>query len=286
MKHRLWVGLLLSNLFCSIGWSQESTTDTQPPSLLEQIRSHDHGLGIWWTGHNGWLLKYDDLLIGTDLVVGDPGREHPAPISASELAAELDVSIVTHAHGDHFNGPTSQVLARQSDCLFVLPRSCFDRAAKLGIPELRIVEATPRSTLEVKGIKIDAIRAIHGNRQGAVYWEANLDDCGYVIHIGGRTVMQPGDSVLLEDHLFREHVDVLFLSATEHNMQIHNSVTLINALSPDFILPQHRNTYPVTAENRFWTYAYTYEVEKRLSQELRERYRVLAMGGKLQVATE
>jgi hypothetical protein len=40
----------------------------------------------------------------------------------------------------------------------------------------------------LKGLKIEPIRAIHGDRMGAVYKDANLDDCGYLIHIGGKTI--------------------------------------------------------------------------------------------------
>ena len=42
---------------------------------------------------------------------------------------------------------------------------------------------------------------------------------------------------------------MLFVSPTEHNMQIDDSLTLINELDPDYIFPQHRDTYPVTHRN-------------------------------------
>ena len=96
--------------------------------------------------------------------------------------------------------------------------------------------------------------------------------------------MQPGDSVLLEDHLFVKHVDVLFVSPTEHNMQIDDSITLINELEPDYILPQHRDTYPVTQRSRFWTYAYTYDVQRRLSKGLQSRYHIVDMGRRFDIA--
>ena len=42
--------------------------------------------------------------------------------------------------------------------------------------------------------------------------------------------------MLLEDHLFLKHVDVLFFSPTEHNMHVDASVILINELDPEYIL--------------------------------------------------
>jgi len=266
--------------------SGEGPTPNSPESrnVLDDIRQHGEGLAIWWTGHNGWLIKSDGLLLGIDLVLDDPSREHASPISASELAGELDISFITHGHGDHFNAPTSRVLAKQSKCLFVIPRNCLEKARDFGIPENRILIARPRQPMEVKGIRVDPLRALHGNRKGAVYWDANLDDCGYVFHLGGKSIMQPGDSVLLEDHLFVKHVDVLFVSPTEHNMQIDDAITLINELEPDYILPQHRDTYVATPQNRFWTYAYTYDLKWRLSKHLQRRYHVLDMGRRFDIA--
>jgi len=253
-------------------------------SIMAEIREHKEGLALWWTGHNGWLMKAQGVLIGTDLVLADQERrENPPPVSVDQIARLLDVSFVTHGHGDHFNGPTSRILLEKSKCLFVLPASCLDEAKEFGIPAERIVVARPRESFEVRGIKVDALRAIHGNRLGAVYYEANLEDCGYVFHLSGKTVMQPGDSVLLEDHLFVKHVNVLVFSPTEHNWSIDDSVTAIQTLEPDVILPQHRDTYPVTEENRFWTNGYPFEVKSRLSKELQGRYRVVEMGERIQV---
>jgi hypothetical protein len=130
-------------------------------------------------------------------------------------------------------------------------------------------------------VRIQPIRAIHGNPKFAVHQQANFEDSGYVITIGGRSFLQPGDSVLLEDHLFLKHVDVLFFSPTEHNMHIDRSVILINELQPDYILPQHRDTYIETPQNRYWTHGYPGEVLNLLSQPLRERYRILKPGERL-----
>ena len=132
-------------------------------------------------------------------------------------------------------------------------------------------------------MKVSPVRAIHGNPKSAVYFDANLEDCGYLIELGGKTFLQPGDSVLLEDHLFLKHVDVLFFSPTEHNMHVDPSVILINELEPDYILPQHRDTYRVTPQNRFWTSGYPHEVKFRLSKPLQERFHILKQGEKLAI---
>jgi len=252
--------------------------------LLEEIRAHQQGMAVWWVGHNGWLIKAGQILIGTDLPLETKARMAPPPITAAELAGEINYSFITHEHSDHFERETSKILLDEGNCTFVLPRSCLEAARKeVGIPDDRMIIAEPRKPFDAGDLHVEPIRAIHGNRKYAVYYEANLEDCGYLITLGGKRILQPGDSVLLEDQLFLKDVDVLFFSPTEHNTYIERSVILINELEPDYIFPQHRETFKVTPENRFWTSAYPYEVKLRLAKALQERYYILDMGKKMMI---
>ena len=274
------LGLLLAVIWTICAQAQPAQT-AKDRKILDEIRAHRSGIAVWWLGHNGWLIKANDTLIGTDLVLEEPNRRAPPPISAAELAGELDVSFVTHGHGDHFHRKTSQVLSGQGRCVFVIPNSCVKIARDLGIDEARLRIAAPKEPFEMKGVRVQPLRAIHGNPKFAVHAQANLEDCGYLITIGGKTFLQPGDSVLLEDQLFLKHVDVLFFSPTEHNMHIDRSVILINELQPDYILPQHRDTYVETPQNRYWTHGYAREVQLLLAKPLQEKYRVLEPGDRL-----
>jgi L-ascorbate metabolism protein UlaG (beta-lactamase superfamily) len=163
-----------------------------------------------------------------------------------------------------------------------MPANCVEIAEKeVGIEPDRIRTAIPRSPFSIGEVHIEPVRAIHGNPKFAVYYNANLEDCGYLITLGGKRLLQMGDTVLLEDHLYLKHVDVLFFSPTEHNTHIDPSVILINELEPDYIFPQHRDTYKVTPQNRYWTSGYPYEVKFRLSRALQENYLVVDMGEKV-----
>lgn len=271
----LSMGLILPSIIA------KSSIDSQ---LVNEIRAHKKGIAVWWIGHNGWLIKSDNTLIGTDLVLESKGREFTSPITSTELAGELDISFITHEHSDHFERETSRTLMEKGECLFVMPASCLEAAKKeVKLPDDRIRIAEPRTPFNIGNVHIEPIRAIHGNSNYAVYYKANLQDCGYVITIGGKRFFQIGDSVLLEDQLFLKDIDVLFFSPTEHNTYIDQSVILINTLEPKYIFPQHRNTYKVTPENRFWTSAYPSEVKLRLSKSLQERYHILEMGKKMAI---
>lgn len=252
-------------------------TFAQDGKLSKEINAHSKGISVWWAGHNSWLIKSGNLLIATDLWLENGPRLSPAPITAQELT-KLDVSFVTHAHDDHFNKYTSSILLERSNCIFVMPESCLSKARELHIPDNRIKVARPREPFEIKGIKVNPVRAIHGNANFAIYYEANLQDCGYGITLDSITFLQPGDSYLLEDHLFLKHVNVLFFSPTEHNTYIDRSVIMINTLNPDFIFPQHHSTVKYDESNRFWAKGYPDEVKILLSQELKDKYHVLQPG--------
>jgi L-ascorbate metabolism protein UlaG (beta-lactamase superfamily) len=252
----------------------------QQGKMISEIKNHDQGIAVWWAGHNSWLIKAGDILIATDLWLENGYRFSPSPVTPEEVSEELDISFVTHAHDDHFNKYTTSVLLKNSKCIFVMPESCLSKARELEIPAERIRIAKPRESMEVNGVKVDAVRAIHGNANFAIYYEANLQDCGYLITLNGTTFLQPGDTYLLEDHLFLKHVDVLFFSPTEHNMYIDPSVILINTLNPDFIFPQHHSTINYKEADRFWAKGYPDEVGLRLTKDLREKYHILKPGDK------
>lgn len=250
--------------------------------MIDDIRNHNSGTALWWAGHDSWIVKSGELVVATDLFLENDMRLAPAPITPEEIAPLLDISFITHAHSDHFDPYTSRILIEKSSCVFVLPESCLEIARKLRIPNDRIVVAKPRESFEVKGVKVEAIRAIHGNANFAIYYDANLQDCGYVFTVGGKRFLQPGDSYLLEDHLFLKDIDVLFFSPTEHNMYIDRSVILINTLDPDYIFPQHHGTISFGENNkyRFWAKGYPEEVKIRLSKPLQEKLHILTPGDK------
>jgi L-ascorbate 6-phosphate lactonase len=253
--------------------------------VLDQVRSHHKGVAVWWVGNAGWLIKADDLLIGTDLDLSSEEKVQPPPITAGELAPELDVAFVTHHHGDHCNVPTIKALAAGSRTVFVLPRSCLKEVAGLGIPNNRVIVPEPLHPFDIKGIHVEPIHAIHGNQEFTVltrepdFVENIAHNCGYVWNIQGKRFFEPGDSVLTEEQLGLKNIDVLFVSPTVHNMFTDRSMILINHLQPAYIFPQHFGTYRETEEEEFWTHGYPDELKLRLSADLQKRYHKLPLGG-------
>ena len=258
-------------------------------TVLDEIRAHHNGIAIWWVGNAGWLIKSGNLLIGADLDLSMDEKVQPPPITARELAAELDIAFVSHHHGDHCNVPTIKELARGSRCTFVLPRPCLKEVGELGIARERIIVPEPLQPFDVKGIHVEPVHAIHGNQEFTVltrepdFVEKIAHNCGYVFNIGGKRFFHPGDSVLTEEHLALKNIDVLFVSPTVHNMHTDRSMILINHLQPAYVFPQHFGTYRETEAEAFWMHGYPDELKLRLSQELQKRYHKLSLGEKFEI---
>jgi len=252
--------------------------------VLEQIQSHNRGIAVWWVGNAGWLIKSDNLLIGIDLDLSSAGKLAPPVITAEELAGELDIELVSHHHGDHCNVPTIKGLAQGRRASFVLPRPCLTRVAQLGISKDRIIVPDPGQPFDLKQLKVEPLHAIHGNQEFTVltrepdFVDSIRFNCGYVLTIGGKRFFHPGDSVLTEEHLKLQNIDVLFISPTVHNMYLDRSMILINRLEPAYIFPQHFGTYTQTDDNSFWTRGYPDELKLRLSAALQKRFHKLPQG--------
>jgi L-ascorbate metabolism protein UlaG (beta-lactamase superfamily) len=256
----------------------------QGVNVLDQVRAHRKGLAVWWVGNAGWLIKSDGVLIGADLDLSMDEKVQPPPISARDLAGELDVAFVSHHHGDHCNVSTIKALAEGGRTTLVLPRPCLKEVASLNIPRQRIIVPEPGQPFDVKGIHVEPIHAIHGNQEFTVltrepdFVESIAHNCGYVFNIQGKRFLHPGDSVLTEEHLGLKNIDVLFVSPTVHNMYTDRSMILINKLQPAYIFPQHFGTYVEDDENSFWTRGYPDELKLRLSADLQKRYHKLKLG--------
>ena len=224
-----------------------------------------------WQGNNGFILYDGRHMIATDLDLTLNERIQPPTVDLDELAQQLDLLLITHGHEDHFSTATVKRLLEKERCRFVIPESCREKALSIGGLAQRTLFCRPGDVLEVCGVRVECIRAVHGHIGGSVYSGASMLDCGYRFTFGGLCFYQPGDTLLLEEHLDMRNVDVLFVSPTEHNMGIDNAVRLIRMLKPGKVIFQHHSTYHENDGNRFWTHGAVKEVLDVLLDEERKR---------------
>lgn len=244
--------------------------------LLNNSEKND--ISLLWEGNNGWLIHHEQALIAFDLDLFNVERIIKTSLDTALLCEKLDMLFITHEHEDHFNAETCRLLNEHGHCKFVIPISCQSKARSIGLDESRVVIVKPSQTISTDDVFVKCIRAVHGHIGGAVYSGASMGDCGYLLKLGGKTLYQPGDTVLLEEHSQLGGIDVLFLSSTEHNMWIDNSVRLVDMLTPNYIFPQHHSTYVEAEDNLFWTHGYIAEVYNALADEYKQRFHKLSIG--------
>lgn len=237
--------------------------------MLTQLKSAAPTL--LWQGNDGFILWDGQMMIATDLDLTLGERIEKPSVDLKELAENLDFMFITHEHEDHFSTATVRYLIDNGSCRFIVPESCLEKA--MGIPGLsgRCRFVSPHDELMLSGMPVSCIRALHGHLKGSVYSGASMLDCGYRFTFGGLNFYQPGDTVLLEEQLEMEHVDVLFVSPTEHNTGVQNTLTLIRHIAPRYIVFQHHSTYHEARDNLFWTHGFVEEVLAALSEEERKK---------------
>ena len=246
---------------------------------LNEFYSNNSNVSLMWMGNDGWVINLYGCIISTDLDLNHRIRKPlPANVDIKEMASHIRFAFVTHEHGDHFNEDTCLFLQKNSDCKFIVPKSCSRKAEKIGLDDQRVVISTPGVAFTLGDLQVSPMRALHGHFKGSVYRGASLGDCGYVITRNGFTFYQPGDTVLLDEHFDLKNIDLLFFSPTEHNMHINNSVLFIQMIDPKHICPQHYDSYETTPENAFWTRGFPDEVFELLSKDQQQKFVKLLQG--------
>lgn len=239
---------------------------------LEKLINHPNDFALLWEGNDGWLIKTKKHLIACDLDLYNIERIHECKLDTNLLCEKLQLLMITHEHEDHFNSATCKILNEYSNCTFIIPKSCEKKAKDLGLEKCRTIFVEPKDRFSYDDIKIECVRAVHGHIGQTVYSGANMCDCGYLITAENQTIYQPGDTILLEEHLNMPKVDILFVSPTDHNTKVENSLKMIRSINPRYIFPQHHSTYYENEDNIFWTHGFVDELYDALSETEKKKF--------------
>jgi|GEM_PF-344274 len=212
--------------------------------LAEEIRAHRAGVGVWWMGNGGWILKGAGVVVGIDLELNSGRPLGSPPISVDEAAGLMDLVLVTSNRPDHCNPETLNRIAISGRATFVVPQSCLQSQPALRIPRRLLKIPHPQFAFVEKGVSIQPIHSVAGGPNHAVATrEAALLEnlrynCGYVFKLAGKTFLQPGESMLTDEHLGLQGIDALFVSPTVYAMHLDRSAILVERLKPAHIFAQ------------------------------------------------
>lgn len=158
---------------------------------------------LTWLGQAGFRIE----LGGTSLVVDpwlSPHEQRLIPPSPLALAADdVDWFLITHEHLDHLDLPILPVLLERSPTASVVLPAPLVPLVESVVPESRLVAVQPRDSLDLGGLTVDVVPAIHGVTMEDAYSDGSSVGgrprfVGYVVG-GGPRVYHAGDTIVTDD---------------------------------------------------------------------------------------
>lgn len=188
---------------------------------------------ITWLGHSAVKIQGSRTIYIDPFLTGNPA----AATSPDKIKA-ADIVIVTHHHGDHLGD--AFVIAKQTDATLVAIHEIAVEAQSEGIPSEGM---NIGGTVEVKGVKIHMVQALHSAEKG--------NATGVVVEIDGKRVYHAGDTGLTYDmKIIGEffHPDLSLVPIGDrYTMGIPSAVKAVEFIQTKKVIPIHYGTFPIVS---------------------------------------
>lgn len=211
--------------------------------LLWILRKEDDVMKLTWLGQAGYRLRAGNgMVVYIDPYLSDSLREEKGetyvrqvPIRPEDLAAHVDVLVLTHLHGDHTDFSTVDALVKHNPTMAVLaPLNVLNafRARYAGVPLWymlfdRGVEITLRDTRFIANF------ACHSDER----------PIGVVIEGDGKVICHTGDTMYHRQLLVElpRKADALLIpiNGQGYNMNAVDAARLTRTLRPRTVYPMH-----------------------------------------------
>jgi L-ascorbate 6-phosphate lactonase len=223
-------------------------------NLLEEIENTEAftSPAIWWLGHSGFILKFQDIVFYVDPCLSDlPGRRRKleAPLRG-EQAINADMILCTHKHDGHMDpGSLPAMIKASPRCRIVMPKSVAGHAFSIGIPYERMT--TTDADLRVEYFKSGLYARVYSvpSAHPALDWTplGGYPSLGYIIRFGNVNIYHAGDCKLYEsivDRLRPYAVSVAMLPIDgEGNFSITEAAQLAEDIGARWLVPMHYGTF-------------------------------------------
>lgn len=200
-----------------------------PIEALADLPLSDRGVGLNWLGQAGFVLR----ATGTTVLI-DPflapwnGRLYESALPPAR-AEGVDLVLCTHEHVDHFDASSAPAIAAASPgAVFVVPAPITDMVAEAGVAPDRVVGVQPGDDLELAGLRIRPVPAMHGvTMEDAYGFGEELSGgltrfLGFVLDAGGVRLYHAGDTIGFDG-----------MEATLREMAIDVGMLPINGRDPE-----------------------------------------------------
>lgn len=182
-------------------------------------------LTITFIGHGTLMMEFDGKVIHID----------PVPMFADyKTLPKADLILVTHAHGDHLNVETINML-KKSNTKVVIAGVC-----KAQYGEGTVMKNGDSGTFV--GLKVDAVPAYnikHVRGEGNPYHPKGEGN-GYVIEFGDKKVYVAGDTENIPEMADLKNIDIAFLPMNlPYTMTPEMVFEAANSFKPKIVYPYH-----------------------------------------------
>ncbi|MCS7229297.1 MAG: metal-dependent hydrolase [Candidatus Kryptonium sp.] len=205
------------------------------------------GVEVTWLGHSAFLLKSPNGKI----ILIDPWLDNPkAPEMAKDIK-KADIILLTHGHFDHIG--SAPAIAKNSGSKVVSIFEISRYLARQGVPEEQLIGMNYSGTVEVDGIKITMVPAVHssGISDGNNIIEGG-NPAGFVVEFeNGFKVYHTGDTGLFGDMALIRKLyapDLMLVCIGGHfTMGPKEAAEAIKLVAPKYVIPMHYGTFPLLA---------------------------------------
>jgi L-ascorbate metabolism protein UlaG (beta-lactamase superfamily) len=243
-------------------------TSGTPLERLRDLAVPEGGVGLTWLGQAGFVLRSSSATALVDPFLAPyEGRIYESGLAPSQ-AEGVDLVLCTHEHVDHFDADSAPAIAAASPgAVFVVPTPIVDMVTEAGIGPDRVVGLQPGETVELAGLGIGAVPAMHGvTMEDAYGFGESLSGglvrfLGYIVDAGDVRVYHAGDTIHYEgmEATLRElAVDVAMLPINGRdpereargivgNLSEREAAWLAKEIGAGVVVPMH---YDLFAGNR------------------------------------
>jgi L-ascorbate metabolism protein UlaG (beta-lactamase superfamily) len=174
---------------------------------------------------------------GTQTIYIDPYlSENPAASLSPEQITDADIVVVTHDHSDHLGDAFS--ICKKTGATLV---GIFEIAVMAESEGITAEQMNIGGTVEVKGVKIHMVNALHSCDKG--------DPAGVVIEMDDKTLYHAGDTALTYDmKLIADffHPDLSFLPIGDrYTMGVNSAAKAVEFTQTKKVIPIHYGTFPL-----------------------------------------
>lgn len=204
---------------------------------------------LTWLGQAGYRLTADNgMVIYIDPYLSDALHEEKGetyvrqvPIRPADLAAHVDVLVLTHLHADHTDFPTiDQLVANNSTMAILAPLNVLNsfRARYPGV-NLGYMLFDRGVEITLRGVRFISNYACHSDER----------PIGVVIEGDGKVICHTGDTMYHRQLLVElpRYADALLLpiNGQGYNMNAVDAARLTRHLKPHAVYPMHWDLFHV-----------------------------------------